>query len=80
MRWFNQGYRGQPPRIVTPNELDSWFEAADARPKVGTKSVADRIRSRNPFRWRRLLRDYRWAQKEMKRMGLNPEDARWLLP
>jgi hypothetical protein len=37
------------------------------------------FRTLNRRRWTRLERDYRWLRKEMEKMGLNPEDARFLL-
>ena len=43
------------------------------------KHLQDHIASKNKWRWRRLQRDYRWVEKEMKKLGLNPEEARFLL-
>lgn len=37
------------------------------------------LRVRNPVRWWSLQREFKWAQKEMKRLGLNPDNARYLL-
>lgn len=31
------------------------------------------------WRMRRMQRDFNWLGKKMKKMGLNPEDARYLL-
>lgn len=43
------------------------------------KHLQDLMARRNKWRWRRLNRDYKWLEKEMKKLGLNPEDARFLL-
>jgi len=34
---------------------------------------------RNRRRWNRLQRDFGWLKNEMKKTGLNPEDARFIL-
>ncbi len=41
--------------------------------------IRDFFQARNRWRWNRLQRDYAWLRKEMKKVGLNPEDARYLL-
>jgi hypothetical protein len=37
------------------------------------------LKSRNRRRWNRLESDFKWLQDEMKKIGLNPDDARFLL-
>lgn len=34
---------------------------------------------RNPRRWRKLQREFKWLQDEMKKLQLDPDDARFLL-
>ncbi len=41
--------------------------------------IRDFFQARNRWRWNRLQRDYAWLRKEMKKVGLNSEDARYLL-
>ena len=71
------------PRILQQDDIDSWMSAADERSRKPSPSTQDEIvkaiRKRNFVRWWRLKRDYKWLCKEMKRLGLNPEDARFLL-
>lgn len=69
------------PRVPTSEELDSWFDDGKQVPPSNhtRESIRSAIKSRNPVRFNRMMRDFRWMQKQMKKMGLNPEDARWLL-
>jgi len=70
-------------RDLTEADRLSWYDAGTSR----SRGPADRtvqdvqalIRNRNPVRWRQFKSHYRWVQKEMKKLGLNPEDARYLL-
>lgn len=69
-------------RPLTEDDLQSWQDAVTKRPTGKAKTEEDvkaLIRNRNPVRWWQLQRDFKWVQKEMKKMGLNPEDARFLL-
>ena len=70
-------------RDVTEKEVGDWLGAAEQRERKIRPRTADAIRlelrRRNYVRYWRLQRDFKWMQKEMKRMGLNPEDARNLL-
>ena len=51
----------------------------DAPPKTTVKNVRRMMALNNPLRWRRMQKDFAWLQRHMKRAGLNPEDARWIL-
>ena len=75
-----RSYRGQPQRRLTSDDVDSFVEAATLRKEPRTTAQARAaIRQSNPVRWWRLQGDLKWLRREMKRMGLNPEDARWIL-
>lgn len=70
------------PRDLTADDYASWDEALNARASMNPRTVAsvrNQIRGKNPIRWAQLQRDLRWVAKEMKKMGLNPEDARYIL-
>ena len=69
------------PRPLTEQDRVSWYSAQDRRTSNlrDMDAVKALIRQRNPIRWRCLRKDFAWMQKEMKRLGLNPEDARYLL-
>lgn len=74
------GWLDTPPRPLTPDDVGSFFKAAE-KPKPPVKDAAwvrKQLSVRNPVRWARLQRDYRWMQKSMKKMGLNPEEARYI--
>lgn len=71
-------------RAVTDEEFDQWLEAADPLDwdpepdgERGRRAVLTELKRVNWFRYRRLCRDFKWMQRRMVRMGLNPEDARF---
>ncbi len=67
-------------RPLTEQDFDGFRAAADERPKPRTiEDIRRRLTERNFVRMNRLQKEYRWMQREMKKMGLNPEDARWVL-
>jgi hypothetical protein len=47
--------------------------------KNSTENISKHMRRRNRVRWWRLRRDFGWLQKELRKMGRDPEDARWIL-
>jgi hypothetical protein len=52
----------------------------DRREPPKTKeSIQRALKMSNPVRWRQVQNDLKWVQKRMKKMGLNPEDARYIL-
>lgn len=64
-------------RRVTDEELEGWDEAAATRSSsVTQRRIVASLRRTNYFRYRRLCKDFAWMQKQLKKMGLNPEDAR----
>lgn len=72
------------PRDLTYEDRESWADAQDERmsappPPKKIEDIQALIRNRNPVKWHQVRKDFRWVQKEMKRLGLNPEDARFIL-
>jgi hypothetical protein len=66
--------------VLTESDVDSFLKAADERTKPKSiEQVREILRRKNPVRMARLQSDSRWLRRQMKKMGLNPEDARWLL-
>lgn len=76
---------------MTPNErtrlsdsdVEGWDGALDARtysrlPLRTREDVRKAIFRMNPIKYRQVMGDYRWLQRKMKKLGLNPEDARYL--
>lgn len=81
-RWADrelQSYKDQQPRELTAEDRASFFEEGTRKPPRTTEQARQRIADSNPVRWARLQREFRWAQKRAKKMGINPEDVRWLL-
>lgn len=68
---------------ATDEDRAGWFAAATAQPRQPALSTVQQLHGylfhKNPIRMRRLRSDFNWMQKELKKMGRNPEDARWLL-
>ena len=77
------GESGTPkpkPRPLTENDVEGWYEAAAHRkPPRSADQIRAALRSRNSYRWKRMMKEYEFFRKQMAGMGLNPEDLRWLL-
>lgn len=72
------------PRNLTEQDRLEWEQAQDERMiqplKPRTRDeVRNAIKYRNPVRWWQIQRDFSYLRREMKRLGLNPEDARWII-
>lgn len=71
---------------ATDEELVGWNDALDMRentaysriPLQTREDVIRAVRRTNPIKYGQIMRDYKWLQKQMKKLGLNPEDARYL--
>lgn len=65
---------------LSPEDIESFNDAADKRQPMTSKTeILAYLHRKNSYRMWRLGYDYRWMQRMMKKKGLNPEDARWLL-
>jgi len=71
--------RGASPRSLDADDYSMFDRAVNERPPRVNQTVEQHMRKKNFFRWHRLKRDYRWLQRQMKKMGMNPEEARWYL-
>jgi hypothetical protein len=72
-----RNYRGQRPRQLTDEDI-AWFEDTKLDKPLTMEDVKALLRQRNPVRWWRLQNDFKWMQRQLRKMGRNPEDARWL--
>lgn len=72
-------YRGKPQRQLTEADIASFEQAHMQKPPLSTDQVRSIIKHKNPVRWWRLQQDLRWIEREMRKLKMNPEDARWLL-
>lgn len=74
-RWKSTG-----PDYLGESDIASFETATRARrvPK-NKEEILLHLKQKNPVRMYRMKRDFRWMQRQMKKMGLNPEDARELL-
>lgn len=69
-------------RRAQPEEVTDWIEIASKRepPRRRDKaSLQNYLKAKNPWRWAALQRDLRWAERELGKLGMNPEDARWIV-
>lgn len=78
--------RPLPPRRVTPEEFEAWFEAADARIRphdVDLATLRTYLQTKYPRRWARLKSDSDWMARKLVKLGINDEDAKsalwWML-
>ena len=73
--------KNPPPRHLTDADRGAFFDAATEQPPRPRTIEQARlaIRNRNPVRWRRLQKEYRWMTKQAVKLGISPEEARWLL-
>jgi hypothetical protein len=78
---FLQDQQGAPTaRPLDEDDYISFDEAVQQRkPPRGIADIKKELTQRNFMRMYALRKDFRWLQKQMKKMGLNPEDARWIL-
>jgi hypothetical protein len=70
-----------PARDVTPEERDEWISNANAKGfrKTDKAKLVAHCQRTNPIRWWRFKRDYAYFGKVLKKLEMNPEDARFLL-
>ena len=67
-------------RRLDDGDIDAFMDAAERRMRPITRDeIREHMRRKNGWRWWRLQHDYRWLRKQMKKLGLNPDDARELL-
>jgi hypothetical protein len=70
-------------RKLDEETIDSFFGAADERHKHmkprNRDEIIELVTRSNTYRWWRLKHDYKWLQKQMKKHGYNPDEARELL-
>jgi len=81
---MGQHKRLTQPRDLTDRDIVSWDDALNTREGGSTRpqtmeEVRTILRRKDPIRWRRIKRDRKWIEKQMLKLGLNPEDARFLL-
>jgi len=68
------------PRRLSGDDIASFYKAADNRTSPLTREeILARLQRKNSYRMWRIRYDFRWLQRQMKKMGQNPEDARELL-
>lgn len=61
---------------------DLFDVAAETKPTISTPNQAQARRilwEKNAVRMSQMERNFKWMKREMKKMGLNPEDAKYLL-
>lgn len=72
--------RQNQKRRLNDEDVLGFFTAADSRSGAMTRDeVIAAIEKRNAYRLWRIRHDFKWLQKQMKKLGQNPDDARELL-
>lgn len=67
------------PRSMTESEISATLKEGWTDAPKSIDKIRQQIQRDNPVRWARLQREFRWAQKRMRKLGLNPDDVRWIL-
>lgn len=69
------GDRG--PRVPTEEERQEWI---DSMPEgVRPEDVRLALHDIDARKWRQLQLGMKWMKHELRKMGLNPDEARWYL-
>lgn len=90
MNWFDAlkdqlspSFDPPEPRRLTVQDLTAFQDAQDERfSKRELRRIEDvraEISKVNPVKFWQMRRDFKWLQRQMKKLGLNPEDARYIL-
>lgn len=62
------------------DDIESFWSASDKRTRPITREeIIAHLEKKNSVRMWQLRRNFKWMQRQMKKLGLNPEDARELL-
>lgn len=71
------------PRTPTPEDRESWLLARDQQQEPPRPQDRETLRAymakKSPLRWRRFESDFKHLGKIYAKLGMNPEDVRWLL-
>jgi hypothetical protein len=80
--WPSRPSKNKQSRPLTEEDRLGWDTALNLQPRGNPRtfdSVRIQMRARNPVRFWQMQRDMRWLERQMKKAGYNPEDARFLL-
>jgi hypothetical protein len=77
-------YKGQPKRQATQEDLFGWVDISDKRDGAPPTRVTKEqwqayLKAKNRARWYRMRKDFKWAQRMLLKIGVDPEEVRWLL-
>jgi len=77
-------YKGKPKRQANEHDILAWVDATEQRegqppPRLTTEQWAAYLKAKNPARWYRMRKDFKWAQRMLLKIGVDPEEVRWLL-
>jgi len=83
VRWDDPAHvKHEPRRFLTDKDTDGWVEAAHHREpprKKDRKTLQAYLQRKNAYKWHMLQKYLRWAEKELGKVGMNPEEARWII-
>lgn len=71
--------KGEPQPLSEREVREFLTVSRDKVQHHSPRDAAKNLRLRNPWRWRRMQKDIRWARRQLEKMGYDPEEIRWLL-
>lgn len=79
--WAKTRY-GTSPRELTDDDIDDWMQSADSPRPMPPRTRDEVIRGLmrvNRIKFYQYRSHREWARKHIAKMGLDPEQERWLL-
>lgn len=82
--WNQLRFSRSNTRPLKDEDYEDFERAGDLRrarpiPPQSDQAIRKKLKKANFVRWARLQHDIKWAKRELKKMGRNPDDLRWLL-
>lgn len=79
--WINMRRFGAAPRDLTDEDYTDWRVAIERRKPVleDQAHVMAALKRHSPVRWWLFKWTTKWVRKRFRKMGLNPDDAGFLL-
>lgn len=72
--------RNRDKRQLREEDVLGFYEAAESRKPMMTRDdILAALERKNSYRMWRIRHDFKWLQRQLRKMGHNPDDARELL-
>jgi hypothetical protein len=79
---LNKARFGSQPRNLTDSDMRDWDDAASRprpTPPRNQAEVIAALKRINRYKYATYVNYRKWVRRKMKKLGLNPEDERYLL-